>query len=314
MPPTSSMPLNDAIRATLVAAASYLRSIQADDGSWQDYDGLPVGPSDAWVTAYVAQALWEVAGLLGDDTADATAAAARWLAQARPHPAGWGYNASTEPDADTTAHVHRLLRCHGHELELRDEAWLRDKWREPGGFATFDGPQAWASVHPCVTPVVYEALPEPDRQRLRPAMVEYLARHRLPNGAWPSYWWRTGHYSTYHNLRLARSLGVELPDAGPVVEAHPHFMVRSTFDLAFVVGCASLTRGPCAGLEAIVRRLLERQDDRGFFEGAEDLRVTHHECEAPWHEPVGQLYVDERHTITTASVIRVLAQGWEQWR
>lgn len=302
-------------RAALRAAASYLLSQQADDGSWQDYPRLPVGPSDAWVTAYVALCLGEAAELLDDAVAPALARAAAWLERTRPHAVGWGYNAMTEPDADTTAHVLQLLRRHGHAVDPRDEAWLLDKWRAPGGFATFDGPGAWGEVHPCVTPVVYAALPLRERQRLRGPMRAYLLRHRLPNGAWPAYWWRTCHYSTYLNLRLARSLDVELdrggPVAGPVVEPHPHFAVRSSFDLAFVIGCAALARPRAAGLGALVQRLLERQESRGCFTGGDDLRVTHHECHAPWDAPAGQLYVDERCCITTASVVRVLARVWE---
>ena len=65
---------------------------------------------------------------------------------------------------------------------------------------------------------------------------------------------------------------------------------------------------------AIVERLLARQEGSGCFAGADDLRVTHHECDAPWVTPAGQLYVDDRHTITTASVVRVLGRGWERWQ
>ena len=309
------MSSNASLLATLHAAVSYLLSQQGDDGAWRDYHGLPVGPSDAWVTAYVALGLDAVAEPPGG-TAEATARAAAWLSRTRPHAVGWGYNATTEPDADTTAHVLQLLRRHGHAVDPRDEAWLLDKWRAPGGFTTFDGPGAWASVHPCVTPVVYAALSERVQERLRAPMREYLARHRLPNGAWPSYWWRTCHYSTYHNLLLARSLGVDLGEGGarPVVEPHPHFAVRSSLDLAFVVGCAALASEPSPGLAALVQRLIERQQPSGCFAGGEDLRITHHDCHAPWDVPAGELYVDDRHTITTASVVRVLARVSEAWQ
>lgn len=301
-------------RAALQAAISYLLSQQADDGAWRDYHGLPVGASDAWVTAYVALCLDEVAGPGGGAVASATERAAQWLLRARSGAAGWGYSAATEPDADSTAHVLQLLRRRGHGVDPRDEAWLLGKWRDPGGFSTFDGPGAWAAVHPCVTPVVYAALSEPKRRRLQAPLREYLVRHRLPNGAWPAYWWRTCHYSTYHNLWLARSLGIEIEGARPVVESHPHFEVRSSFDLAFVVGIACLASAPPATVQALVERLLARQEGSGCFAGADDLRVTHHECDAPWVTPAGQLYVDDRHTITTASVVRVLGRGWEPWQ
>lgn len=310
-------PLIPTVHAALRAATSYLLSQQADDGSWRDYFGLPMGPSDAWVTAYVALCLSQVEPV-DDDVADATARAVAWLRRTRPYAAGWGYNAATGPDADTTAHVLRLLRHHGLPVEPRDQAWLLGRWRAPGGFSTYDGPDAWGSVHACVTPVAYAALAEPDRQRLRDPMREYLYRHRLPNGAWPAYWWRTCHYATYHNLRLARALGVTLDDARPVVAAHPSFEVRSAFDLAFVVGGALLAQDaaaePSAGMIALVRTLLDRQRHAGSFMGAGNLRVTHHECHEPWRRAVGRLYVDDRHTITTASAVLVLGAVWERWR
>ena len=105
--------MHDKIDSAIDASTTYLLNQQAADGHWEDYS-LPVGPSDAWVTAYVGLALGHVTPHTGAAAAPSAAKrAARWLVTNRPYAAGWGYNGRTRPDADSTAHVIALLQATG---------------------------------------------------------------------------------------------------------------------------------------------------------------------------------------------------------
>src|SRR5262249_15294255 len=155
---------------------------------------LPVGASDAWVTAYVG---WTLARMPGGDERGGARRAANWLLDTRSYAAGWGYNGRTGADADSTAWALLLFRALGLQSEARDQDWLVGCWRPEGGFATYNRRDAWGVAHPDVSPVAFLAL-LPDRAAaLRPSFLAYTLRNRLPNGTWPAYWWRTGHYSTY---------------------------------------------------------------------------------------------------------------------
>lgn len=268
-----------------------------------DYD-LPTGRSDAWVTAYVGLALAEAAGLHGE-AAEAAGRAARWLARNRAYPLGWGYNAITGPDADTTGYALRLLRRAGLAMRPAHETWLLGHWRPGAGFATYEGPGGWGLAHPDVTPNAYAAL-SPEAQRgLSGEMAHVLRATRATDGTWPAYWWRTRHASTWMNACLARLLLPEVPVAAPAVEAGGDRAVLSAFDLAFVAANAWLAGGEAAAAP-LLDLLRGMQAPDGSWPGAPNLRVTRHDTADPWGAPQGALFADGDHLITTASVVRLL--------
>lgn len=296
--------VHEAIRA----ATEYLLTLQADDGHWEEYD-LPVGRSDAWVTAYVGLALHAAGpGAAGAAAIASSGRAAAWLIESRPYAAGWGYNGRTGPDADSTAHAIALIRSAGFHPHRRDETWLLHRWQADGGFATYQGPGAWGAPHVDITPACYRALADPDRTRLRPEVVAYLHRHRLADGAWPAYWWRTHFYSTYACLALLREL-----DAGaagrPAPMTRDHLRaIDSAFELALAAGIAALEPGRAALAHSLVEVLLRHQAPRGGWPGAKNLRVTDPACDRPWVQPMGVLYRDHSGLITTATALAVLAR------
>jgi len=288
-------------REAIARAVDYLASIQEPDGSWIDYR-LPVGRSTEWVTAFAGLALAEVSRL--EERAGAAAGrAAAWLRARRAYSAGWGYNGNTGPDADSTGFALRLLNAIGAPRDARDEAWLLGKWKPSGGFATFDGPEAWGHAHPCVTAAAFLALPDEERAARRATLLRYANGCRRPDGTWPAYWWRTHHYSTWHHLRLLAELGV---DAGEVASEEPD-EEASAFELAYHAGIEHRAGRP-SRRDRITALLLERQQPGGAFPGAANLRVTDPECATPWLDPRGTLYRDERGTITTASALVTLLE------
>ena len=283
--------------AALADAIDFLTVAQEVDGRWVDYH-LPVGSADQWVTAYVGLALAEAG-------ADAPARrAAHWLASHRSYPAGWGYNARTGPDADSTAFAVRLHHVLGLPVRPADQAFLRGLWQRGGGFATYARADAWGLAHPDVTPMAYLGLAHDDRASLVAELLEAVRRWRRHDGLWPSYWWRRPFLGSFLMLDMLHELGLEetwLPEpaAGSTYEAD------DAFNLAALLGI-ELLRG--RAVMPLLGALLARQRSDGSWDGAPNLRVTDPECVEPWKEPRGELYTDTRRTITTATAVRVLAR------
>jgi hypothetical protein len=295
--------------APLDRAADYLLGLQQPDGSWSDY-ALPVGAATQWVTAFTgwSLALWSRSAGAPGIRARARAAATRaatWLTEHRAYPAGWGYNERTGVDADSTGLAIRLLRALDLPVSAADEARLLRQWRPTGGFATYDRPDHWGDVHPCVTAVAFPALASERQQELLPALLRYLGRAVRPDGTLPAYWWRSHLYSTYHYLRLMAALapGRCLPRP-PLPSSDLEHLTN--LELAYAVGIQHLTEGLRPGA-APLQALLQRQQPDGGWSGGANLRVTDPECARPWDTPQGQLYVDLAGTITTASVLLVLS-------
>jgi hypothetical protein len=161
-------------------------------------------------------------------------------------------------------------------------------------------------AHPDVTPVAFRALSSEQRYRLRPTLIRYLARTREGDGTWPAYWWRARHYSTFHNARLARDLGVSKGDTPVVVSSEDSRAVHSAFDLVFVTGTAHLNPGLSQLAVSLTDELLRQQETTGHWEAGENLRVTHHTVTDLALEARGNLYADNDHLFTTASAVWLL--------
>ena len=299
--------MHDKIDSAIGASTTYLLNHQAADGHWEDYS-LPVGPSDAWVTAYVGLALSHVTPHTGAAAAPSAAKrAARWLVTNRPYAAGWGYNGRTGPDADSTAHVIALLQAIGTSAEERDSAWLLRRWQPDGGFATFEGPQAWGQAHADVTPICYRVLSRHHQAELETNLIGFLTRMRRDDGSWPSYWWRTGFYGTYACLALIRDLEFE-PNPSLRLSAMKEInSISSAFDLAFAAGIASL-QGDDSLCLSLVKELLRHQNTDGSWAGGNELRVTEADCSCPWEDPRGKLYRDLKGLISTATCLSILSK------
>jgi hypothetical protein len=299
--------MRNQIDRAIHASASYLISHQAVDGHWEDYS-LPVGPSDAWVTAYVGLALGQ-GTMLESDSIGMTAAqrAANWLVTNRPYAAGWGYNGLTGPDADSTAHVIALLHATGIPEKESDSAWLLQRWQPAGGFATFEGPEAWGNAHPDVTPICFRVLSRLHQAALQEDLVSFLVRMRRDDGSWPSYWWRTGFYSTYACLSLSRDLGFRAIASLRLSEMKEINSISSAFDLAFATGIASM-QGSDPLCASLTKELLRHQNPDGSWTGGNELRVTETDCSNPWENPRGELYRDSKGLISTATCLSILSR------
>lgn len=290
----------DGIGSAIARAARFLVAHQGADGAWREYEAMPVGASDGWVSAFVGRFLAHpaVARRVPEAWAAAQRAASYLERQAGP---GWGYNAASGPDADSTAHGLALRQQLGLPLAEADIAWLLARWRPNGGCATYDRQDAWGIAHPCVTPVAWLALPPARRMALADAVRGFILACRADDGGWPAYWWRGRHYSSFWNARALCELAPQTLSAGlPVAPGDGD----CAFDVACAFGISVLAGRPDMRLG---RRLLEAQQPDGHWPGAPQLLLTHPACFRPWLQPHGAYYADTHHLITTAIALDVLS-------
>lgn len=287
-------------------ASKYLLSQQQTDGHWEEYS-LPVGKSDAWVTGYIGYALAEAAPFVTPEFLMPSAVrAAKWLDSNRVYPAGWGYNSITGADADSTAWAIRLMQSSRKTIRASDVAFLLSKLCPRSGFATYDGPGFWGVAHPDVTPNVFISLPNSIQDSIKQQIIEYADNSRSADGTWPSYWWRTCHYSTLLNLEMLTLMGKRDEFQLPVVRDNETHAIHSDFDLACVTGIAALQQVADFAVTSLVEALMRKQQNDGAWQGDKNLRVTHPNCKEPWLQAQGQHYWDSLGLITTATAVRAL--------
>lgn len=296
------MPAPNPVAEAARAAVRALTAMQERDGHWQDY-ALPVGASDAWVTAYAGFALAEAGA------PDESARAAGWLLAHRYPEGGWGFNGITGPDADSTAWAVRLLDTLGQPVDREDLALLLSFRRPDGGFATYHEPDWWGRSQPDVTAAVLLALPVAEQAAVLADALRYLEKIRLVDGSWPAYWWRTGHYATALCIELLERAGRLDDHALPVVTEDESHAIHSAFDLACVALGLSAATGDPSVTGQLMRELIATQGADGGWPGGANLRITDPVCAAPWLAPRGRRYTDERAVITIATALRALTRA-----
>ena len=284
----------------------FLVERQREDDSWSDFDALPIGAATEWVTAFVASALLDAGGAAGRDAADG--AVAHLVCVHAGRSGGWGYNATTGSDADSTAWALLALAAHGTPAPPSAVRFVESLRRRDEGFATYPRADGWGLSHPDVTPTAALALSAVGVADALERAAGFALRTVARDGTWPSYWWRGRHYSTYWNRVLCAAAGHPVPPLGPAPD-EPSRSVRSAFDMAWVLAIAALDGDPRPAVSSLARLLIDAQRDDGGWQGAPNLRVTSPACHSPWVFPVGQLYTDGRGLMTTASAIRALTMA-----
>lgn len=299
-------PETDELNNALHDGVRYLCDLQEPDGQWRDY-ALPVGASNQWVTAYVGYSLARCATLSGNPlAASAAKKAVEWLTENKAYSDGWGYNDTTGPDADSTAITMALLRELGQPTDSVAAEYLRTQWRTDAGIATYSAPNAWGQAHWDVTPLAYLALGGEDQERLKDEFFNAMLSNRIPGGMWRSYWWRNPYYSTYITLDVLRQLHLAEP-VGLPASVDTVLRADNAFDLSCLIGTRCLRGAGREELGAHLRGLLRWQAADGRWPGAANLRVTDDQCYAPWDAPIGEYFSDQLATITTATVVGMLA-------
>lgn len=295
--------------AGLAAACAYLLGAQHPAGSWTDF-WLPVGTSDAWVTAYTGLALHAVSACprlargLRAQALGAAGRAADWLL-VHVRSGGWGYNAATPIDADSTAHAVSLLARLGRPVPPQALTALHAHAVAGQGFCTYawsHPDHAWTRPSPDVTAAALRALAdvgELDREDLRRSWQATVAVHQHPDGGWSSPWWTTPSYPTGLALEVWRQAGrPALPRLPPTAPNPP-----GSFDLAWTLHARALL-GDRPGARRAAAALLGRQEADGGWPSLPVLRLP---PARPGGAPGTLFGQDARRVFTTASAVRALA-------
>ncbi|THF66794.1 hypothetical protein E7T06_20245 [Deinococcus sp. Arct2-2] len=304
---------------------AYLLRCQHPAGSFTDF-WLPVGTSDAWVTAYVGLALHAVSGCswLPDDTRALTDAAARraarWLLD-HAHPrGGWGYNASVSADADSTAHALSLLARLNMDIPAQAVAFLNAHRVDDVGFCTYAWPSSsvhlWTQPCPDVSAAALRCLHdlgELTQTQLQAAWLSMVGGQQQSDGLWEGYWWPSPAYPTGLALEVWNTAGRPplrwVPARWPVPESG-----LSAFDLAWSLRAQTLLDGtPSENPDLqnterteLAAQLLTLQAADGAWPSSPLLRVP------PAHPTSGGVTLraqDTRRVFTSASVLRALVLG-----
>jgi hypothetical protein len=281
--------------SSLADGARFLRAGQAPDGLWRDY-ALEPGAAETWTTCAAALAL---AVADPGPTSAAAIARARAAVRARARDGGWGYNAHTACDADSTAWAVRLLGVGAAALgPYLDPAGHAHTFADPALFGT------WAGRHADVTALAGLALvaagaPDDAIATVRAAVLAA----RAPGGGWRAFWWTTDLYASARALEFLAATGGIPPDAGVGARAQLDGAraraAESALDAAQRLRVAML-----AGADVRPHRadLLRRQDPDGGWPPSAALLVPDQRTGAP-----GPPHADPDRVMTTALALLALA-------
>lgn len=289
--------LQPMLKLQLERAVSFLASRQDADGYWRDYR-LEPGQSEAWTTACIGFALFQVAGLCME-----VDKAARILLSTK-RPGGWGYNSHTACDADTTSWVIRFLSSMG-AMEGVDSASLLSTYVTHSGrvltFPSADRFGSWGQEHDEVAPLAGMALLSSGKFDL----AEKLRQGVLNRVNWKPFWWRCYSYVCAQSLEfLALSGGI--PDEIKKREAATLACLppspSSAFDLAQRLSASAYLEG-----DLQCSALLDTQEKDGGWLSSFELLVP-----SQRDEFCGDPKADEKRLMSTAMSVLALLKGQKE--
>ncbi|SDJ33473.1 hypothetical protein SAMN04487898_102291 [Pedobacter sp. ok626] len=277
------------IKLAISNGVDYLLSSQQPSGWWKDFY-LEPGTSDEWITAYVASHL---ANLKCTKANEALDRAWKILKSRYRTNEGWGYNALTPADADSTIWTWHFLSA----MECAD------KFPEPGfkmmdnyvtaegGIITYSlsGPlgqntrkidsqcfNGWQIPHYCVTAAYALAGKQ--------YAIDYLLAHQNPTGFWYSYWWAGPEYATtlsveaLFNKDAEKYMGaIQLSVAWAINRASEELQnsTPNQFKIALLIRillCSAYKINHAPLLKTMVNYLIHTQQSSGCWEPNAELR------------------------------------------
>jgi hypothetical protein len=313
-------------------ALDYLSAQQGRDGAWRDFDTL-AGPSDEWVTAYVANALAPLA-----NAREAIERGWAFLWRSRRFTYGWGYNRRVPPDADSTSWSYRLgaFLGEGRRYRLRRaERFVRRHVCSLGGVGTYAAAHSirlfthlssrqsfagWCGSHLCVTAAVAGCFEGWDD------VLAYLLHQQRSQGFWPAYWWKTPEYATALAVyaldradRAAHTAAIQRA-AKWVNDCESAAPARDPFVAALrmrVLVRARLTQQASANLDALAAFLTRSQQQDGSWAPHACLRIPPPDIVDPdsyTHWTIGgrgggSILSDPASLFTTATVLTALFEA-----
>jgi hypothetical protein len=300
----------------MVRAVEWLEQARAKSDSepalWRDYE-LPVGMADHWTTAYTT-CLLSLAGEAVDsakvqqlrrDGCDA-------LEARRTPGGGWGFNATTPDDADSTALALLALARNGRAIPAEAETVIGRCLQPDGGIATYPPHVppggAWSLSTPDVTSTAIAAMElDAARPTFQAALSWMLSRQRA-DGAWQAYWWTTQLYPAFW---AAKVFGPHMP---PAAQEQLRAFLRSyrparAFETALHVLALDAMGERHLAIQG-ARALAQDQRRDGSWEPGAALRLASPSVKEPWRVvDSGPCYLDQNGIFTTATALGAIARG-----
>ncbi|MDP2896994.1 MAG: prenyltransferase/squalene oxidase repeat-containing protein [bacterium] len=292
-------------------AVEFLCLTVGDNGAWSDFPTNSSGVSTSWVTAHV---LWNAGRVLPEGIATR---ALRALISEKQASGGWGFSASTPPDADSTAHALAAIVTTGGNVSMHEDSakFLLSHQKDDGGYATYLSKTqlaryrkrtsetdytGWVQSHVCVTATVLEALTALGRTDGADVgrAVRFLRQRQSPCGFWTSYWWHSRYFATSHILSALWKIDME--DCGSLVTSALRYICNTQNPNGYWPDHAQ-TGAPCVlstawcvrGMGRIAKYfsavkkgaswLLSMQCDDGSWLSAPSLRIPPPHIRLPEH-------------------------------
>lgn len=191
-------------------ATAFILDAQEEDGSWPDFVVSPTTEGREWTTAYVG---WCMNRLPADRIQHFLAPLERaqiFLHYCRRPTGGWGFNARTVADADSTAYGILFLLSGRSKTSFnltRERDFLLAHQGKNGAFRTYlktnlglDHPDSgYYTGTPCVTGACSLAILLLTHQQDHHALcmsTDFL-QHQGHDGSWISFWWERGIYCAF---------------------------------------------------------------------------------------------------------------------
>jgi hypothetical protein len=281
------------------------------ENRWTDYS-LPVGESDQWVTAYILLQLRYLSiKQMPEYVRTRIRNSLNWLVECRSVAGGWGYNITTENDADATSLAILALRTHNRTIPTEAFQVIRQCQASNGGIATYPLNStlggSWTIGVPDITAIALLALGDSVTQSELTAAITFLQSKQSPDGLWPSYWWLTPLYSTFGALSWLSDMHW-LQEVPKLSSTLLKYQAVGSFEKALLLLCL-LRLGLRNHCTSLVEELLIDQQLGGAWESSAFLRLTDRNVVEPWNTiDAGSTFVDQNAVFTTATVLRALAQ------
>ncbi|WP_309387785.1 prenyltransferase/squalene oxidase repeat-containing protein [Cerasicoccus frondis] len=312
------------IEDVMAKGLDYLLKARKPTGWWHDYADLGNdGPSDVWISAYVAL-------VLSEQPDPQCQRAARWIWQLLQHrglqSGGWGWSDVILPDADSTIWGLLLGYSLGEKNSPRIEAakrFLTEHQLPSGGFACYihryyfeatgnttppPAIKGWFEENMCIT-AASSRLPEYSEQ-----ICARLRKMQQEDGHWNAYWWPDVEYSTMlatlglaqacdpaneSSLESARQWAAQrISPSGYVCTSHyPEGSIFATACCARILLQAKVTEAYREPLERALKVLIDSQLDMGCWPSSAIMYTPQHDM---------TLLHDARSVCTTATVIAAL--------
>ena len=283
---------------------------QAKDGHWIDYR-LPVGESDAWVTAYVLFRLADVPDeLKSSELRRVIDNALNWLTGAQCHGGGWGYSRQIEADADSTSLALLALHRHGRALPEDAVKFLLGCMKSDGMFSTYPKGSGhgvgWESAHLEITLTAWAALKGCVPSEKWNQSVTFIEK-AISRGHGPKpYWWVTPLYCDATATSLNELNGKTARSIDNENQIQTRVAINS-FEIALSLLSSAAINKSSESNQALVARLMERQQEDGSWPSSAWLRLVNPNCLQPSTTiDSGSLFVDQHAIFTTATALSAL--------